>query len=145
MGFTTGFVCSIFRSHSPLSLQPSCVRDFTDALHQLGGLTLTTSLVYLSLLSHRQNRVQQAHLLRQQATVLNSIIDPAPAELPQIDQEVRGGVLETAKDRWNTELEHLVRRAYNTDWGRVREGVEQLGGQAWRRLQGQVEEVNKSL
>jgi hypothetical protein len=33
---------------------------------------------------------------------------------------VRAGLLEQAKDRWNTEIEGMVRRIYDTDWNHVR-------------------------
>jgi altered-inheritance-of-mitochondria protein 5 len=39
-----------------------------------------------------------------------------------------------AKDRWNRELEGAIRRAYETDWRRVREGTEDRIGEIVRRL-----------
>lgn len=52
-----------------------------------------------------------------------------------------GGRAEVLKDRWNREVEGLVRRASEVEWGRVWERVE--GGVAWgvgrvRRMGGEV-------
>jgi altered-inheritance-of-mitochondria protein 5 len=35
-------------------------------------------------------------------------------------KEVPAGVVEMAKDRWNREIEGLLRGAYETDWNAVR-------------------------
>lgn len=94
MGFTTGF---------------------------LGGLTLTYSLVYLSVYVHRSNRTYQSLLLRQQAQLLNSKIDPPEAEYePPAYRIEQAGLEEQLKDRWNREVEGLVRKAQTTDWEAVR-------------------------
>jgi len=58
-------------------------------------------------------------------------------------REVRTGILETAKDRWNSELEILVKRAYNTDWGMVRESLENGVGAIWRLSQRVGKEVER--
>jgi len=50
-------------------------------------------------------------------------VDPQPATAPPVAREVRTGLVESAKDRWNGEVEGLVRRVQGTDWGVVREGV----------------------
>ena len=111
---------------------------------QLGGVTLTTSIIYLSLSAHRANRVNQALILRQQSLVLNHIVEPEPPEPPQVAREVRAGILETAKDRWNAELETFVRRIYNTDWGFVRERAEDRMRTLWRRTSQEVKELEKN-
>lgn len=55
-----------------------------------------------------------------------------PAALP-IDREVPAGLLETAKDRWNTELESNVRKLQNMDWDAARERMEEGVSSVWRR------------
>lgn len=94
MGFTTGF---------------------------LGGLTLTYSLLYLSVYVHRSNRTYQSLLLRQQARLLNAKIDPPEPEYePPAYRVEQAGLEEQLKDRWNREIEILVRKAQTTDWEAVR-------------------------
>ena len=94
MGFTTGF---------------------------LGGLTLTYSLLYLSVYIHRSNRTYQSTLLRQQARLLNGKIDPPEPEYEAPAYRIeQAGLEEQLKDRWNREVETLVRKAQTTDWEAVR-------------------------
>ena len=108
MGFTTGF---------------------------LGGATLTYSLLYLSLHIHRANRNVQKTLLAQQSTLLNSVVEPLPpAPEPPAYELRRGGLAEELKDRWNREVEKLVRNVQQTDWERVRENAEDIIAAAWARL-----------
>ncbi|KAJ9651897.1 hypothetical protein H2198_008861 [Neophaeococcomyces mojaviensis] len=108
MGFTTGF---------------------------LGGLTLTYSLLYLSVYIHRSNRTHQSLLLRQQARLLNSKIDPPEPEydLPAYRVE-KAGLEEELKDRWNREVETWVRKAQNTDWEAVRIRWEHRLGNVWDKI-----------
>lgn len=83
----------------------------------LGGITLTYSVIYLSVYVHRQNRTYQSTLLRQQAHLLNSKIDPAEPEYePPAYRIEQAGLEEQFKDRWNREVENLVRKAQTTDW-----------------------------
>jgi len=51
-----------------------------------------------------------------------------------VAREERAGLMETAKDRWNGELEGLVRRAYGLDWKRVRGEVRGRAEGIWRRV-----------
>lgn len=46
---------------------------------------------------------------------------------------MRAGVLETAKDRWNAELESNVRKVQNIDWNGVRERMEESVSAVWRK------------
>jgi MICOS complex subunit MIC12 len=108
MGFTTGF---------------------------LGGATLTYSLLYLGLYIHRANRNVQRSLLSQQATILNSVVEPLPPLPEPPAYEVRrAGIAEELKDRWNREVEKLVRNVQQTDWTAVREDAEQKIAGAFNRL-----------
>jgi len=109
MGFTTGF---------------------------LGGLTLTYSVLYLTLYVHRSNRQIQHTVLSQQSVLLNSVAEPLPPlpEPPAYDVR-KVSLTETLKDRWNAEIEGLVRRAEETDWNAVRERWEGRLGSVWGKLQ----------
>ncbi|KAH8730152.1 hypothetical protein GQ44DRAFT_607337 [Phaeosphaeriaceae sp. PMI808] len=97
MGFTTGF---------------------------LGGVTLTSAVLYLTISMHTQTRMQQAALLRQQRQVLADFYEPKQPEPEPTPRVVPVGLVEMAKDRWNRSLEESIRKVYNTDWRRVREEAE---------------------
>ncbi|KAJ8107683.1 hypothetical protein OPT61_g8699 [Boeremia exigua] len=90
----------------------------------LGGFTLTSAILYLSISLHAQNRATQAALLRQQRNVLTKFYEPKEPEREPRAREVPIGLAEMAKDRWNRVLEETVQAAYNTDWRRVRESAE---------------------
>lgn len=113
MGFTTGFT---------------------------GGVTLTLSLAYLSVLAHQRTREQQGSALRAQALALQGLIDPLPPLPPPTRSEVaaaqRAKTVEVVKDRWNTEIENAVRWVQHTDWVQVREGLEDTASRAWARAFG---------
>ncbi|KAF2127303.1 hypothetical protein P153DRAFT_368614 [Dothidotthia symphoricarpi CBS 119687] len=102
----------------------------------LGGFTLTSAILYLSISMHTQNRVTQAALLRQQRGVLTAFVEPKQPQPEPTSRVVDAGLAEMAKDRWNRELEQVVQKVYNTDWRRVRENAED-------RLGALVENVRK--
>ncbi|KAI1105080.1 hypothetical protein F4804DRAFT_305070 [Jackrogersella minutella] len=108
MGFTTGFT---------------------------GGVTLTLSIAYLTVLAHQRSREHQAAILRQQTRLLTGIIDPLPPVLPPTRSEVaaaeRAHFIEKAKDRWNAELEGAVHWAQSKDWDDVREDLETAAARIW--------------
>lgn len=137
MGFTTGFV----RPCRP----PTLPFNSTNTPHQLGGITLTTTLLYLSLNLHTRNRVHQAALLHQQSLLLTNIVEPRPPLPPPTSREVRTGIWESAKDRWNAELEGGVRKLQRTDWGDVRDRMEEGVGRVWRRAFAGAEEGVKKV
>jgi altered-inheritance-of-mitochondria protein 5 len=87
---------------------------------QLGGVTLTTSILYLAVAFHRQSRQRQAHVLQQQELLLRNVVDPQPLPPPTTAREPRAGLAERAKDMWNAEIEGLVRRVYEQDWNAAR-------------------------
>lgn len=64
-------------------------------------------------------------MLSQQSAVLLNIVEPQPLQPPPTLREVRGGFVEMAKDRWNAEIEGLLRRTYDKDWSKARVGVEE--------------------
>jgi len=101
----------------------------------LGGATLTYSILYFSLSLHRANRSYQHTLLSQQSVLLNSVVEPLPPPPEPPAYTVKtAGLVEVLKDKWNAEVEGLVRRAQHTDWNQVRERVENGAGVVWRRL-----------
>jgi len=91
-------------------------------------VTLTLGVAYLAVLAHERNRQAQAQALRSQARVLNGLLEPTPLPPPQsraeLAREERSTLSETAKDRWNAEVENAVRWVQKTDWDEVREGME---------------------
>ncbi|KAI0133936.1 hypothetical protein BJ170DRAFT_574444 [Xylariales sp. AK1849] len=115
MGFTTGFT---------------------------GGVTLTLSLAYLTVLAHQRNRERQSAILRGNTTLISSLTDPLPPVYPPTRAELaakgRANLLETAKDKWNAEVEGTVRWAQETDWDEVRENVETAVGRLWAKAFGEV-------
>ncbi|KAK6441461.1 hypothetical protein LTR95_002317 [Oleoguttula sp. CCFEE 5521] len=116
---------------------------FTTGL--LGGITLTTSLLYLSLRLHTDNRAHQSALLRQQSTLLQNIVAPPPPTPAPLPREVRAGVLESAKDRWNAELERNVRSVQNVDWEEWGRWAEDGVSRVWRRaFKGSREAVDRA-
>ncbi|OTB09226.1 hypothetical protein M426DRAFT_134786 [Hypoxylon sp. CI-4A] len=117
MGFTTGFT---------------------------GGVTLTLSIAYLTVLAHQRSREHQAAVLRQQTRLLSGIVDPLPPTLPPTRAEIaaaeRANLIERAKDRWNSEVEGAVHWAQNKDWDEVREGVETAVSRLWARALGDTQD-----
>ncbi|KAK5724682.1 hypothetical protein LTR15_004729 [Elasticomyces elasticus] len=105
---------------------------FTTGL--LGGFTLTTALIHISLSIHARNRVTQSARLHQQSLLLNQIVDGPPQPLPPSSpREVQAGLFETVKDRWNAELEGNVKKLQSTDWDGVRNQMEEGVSRVWRR------------
>ncbi|KAF4837302.1 hypothetical protein CGCTS75_v001589 [Colletotrichum tropicale] len=109
MGFTTGFT---------------------------GGVTLTLGVAYLTVLAHQRNREAQSHILRSQNHVLSSLLEPnlrLPPPLTRSEQSVkdRENLVESAKYRWNKEVENAVRWAQRTDWAEVRETLEGNVARLW--------------
>ncbi|KAI1090019.1 hypothetical protein F5B19DRAFT_494844 [Rostrohypoxylon terebratum] len=117
MGFTTGFT---------------------------GGVTLTLSIAYLTVLAHQRSREHQAAVLRQQTYLLSSIIDPLPPALPPTRAEIaaaeRAHFTEKAKDRWNSEVEGAVRWAQSKNWDEVREDAEAALSRLWAKAFSEAQE-----
>jgi altered-inheritance-of-mitochondria protein 5 len=115
--------------------------------YQLGGFTLTASILYLSTELHTRNRVHQADLLRQQARLISNLYAPDPPLPSHPDRRIQAGIWETAKDKWNAALEREVRTVQNVDWTRVSESLEQSVGnlftRVWERGRDGVKEVGK--
>lgn len=98
-------------------------------------MTLTYSLLYFSLYVHRANRSVQRTLLSQQATLLNSVVEPAPPLPDPPAYEVRkAGLGEQLKDRWNAEVERMVRNFQETDWAEKRAVLEEQAARLWARV-----------
>ncbi|KAK7220582.1 hypothetical protein V2G26_008585 [Clonostachys chloroleuca] len=107
-----------------------------------GGVALTLSVAYLSVLAHQRNREQQGASLRAQAIAIHGLIDPLPAPLPPTRSEVaaaqRLSSIEVAKDRWNYEVENAVRWVQRSDWSEIREGVEDGIANLWANAFGEA-------
>ena len=116
-----------------MGLEAGDPRWLTEYSTQTGGVTLTLSLAYLAVLTHQRNRRSQGDILRTQANVLNIISHdpsskqsaplPTPSRLELAAQE-RAHFVQTAKDRWNAEIEGAVQWAQTQDWAAVRESAE---------------------
>ncbi|KAK0635641.1 hypothetical protein B0T17DRAFT_503152 [Bombardia bombarda] len=102
-----------------------------------GGVTLTLGLAYLAVSSHERNRQSQADILRAQTRVVNTLVhDPSttslrsnpssllPPSRAELEAQRRSHFVETAKDKWNAEIEGAVRWAQTQDWNSVRESAE---------------------
>lgn len=114
-------------------------------------MTVTLGIAYLTVLAHERNRQAQAQALRSQSRVLNSLLEPAPITPPrsrtELAREERSTFVETAKDRWNDEVENAVRWVQRKDWNEVRESVEdsvaRLLGSGLQKSREEIEEVEK--
>lgn len=71
--------------------------------------------------------------------MLNNIVDPPPLTSPPVAREVRAGLIETGKDRWNREIESLVRKVQTTDWHAVRDDAEEKIVAVYRRARDSVQ------
>lgn len=125
-----------------------------------GGITLTLSLTYLALATHARNRQNQSDILRSSTGVLNSLAsDPSlprrhpspttdalyPPSRAELAARKQQDFIETAKSRWNAEIENAVRWAQNQDWTSVREDAgERVIGMAKRVDVHEVEEQVKA-
>ncbi|KAL7923634.1 hypothetical protein ACQKWADRAFT_288885 [Trichoderma austrokoningii] len=114
-----------------------------------GGVTLTLSLAYLSVLAHQRSREAQSRSIRTQTLMIQHLLDPIPQPLPPTRSEVaaaqREAAVEVAKNRWNSEVENAVRWVQHTDWDEVREGMESRIAYLYAKATGQsVEEVLKA-
>lgn len=92
----------------------------------IGGLTLTSATLYLSLAAHQRNRASQSAAVRQQSLILNSLVDAdlAPPEPHPRYVAARSSLTEAWKDRWNTEIENMARWGNDFRWDNVRATVE---------------------
>jgi altered-inheritance-of-mitochondria protein 5 len=116
-----------------------------------GGVTVTLGVAYLTVLAHERNRQAQAQALRSQSRVLNTLCEPEPISPPrsraELAREERSTLTETAKDRWNEEVENAVRWVQRKDWNEVRGSLEDsvsrlLGGGLQKSREG-IDEVEK--
>ena len=104
---------------------------------------MTSGILYLTLSAHHRNRSRQATILRQQSLLLTNIVEPFPIPPPPTSREARLNWTETAKDRWNGEIESFVRRVQTTDWNVVRERWEDRIVGVWRAAANRVKEEGK--
>ena len=98
-------------------------------------MTLTYSVLYLTIYLHKANRNIQGTLLRQSHILLNSVVEPLPSAPEPPAYELRkAGLVEELKDRWNSEIEKMVRNIQETDWHEKREQAEHRIANAWSNL-----------
>jgi altered-inheritance-of-mitochondria protein 5 len=133
-------------------LSAQFVHPLTVLVSQTGGVTLTLSLAYLAVLTHQRNRQTQSDILRAQNSVLHALVhDPAssPASPTSLSTTTvpEHHILETAKSRWNAEIEAAVRWAQTKDWDEVREDAEGVLARLWGTVSGSPagEEVKKDV
>lgn len=92
-------------------------------------------MAYLTVLAHERNRQAQALALRSQSRVLQNLYEPEPVSPPrsraEFAREERSTFIETAKERWNEEVENAVRWVQTKDWNEVREGIEGSVARLW--------------
>ncbi|KAK3378277.1 hypothetical protein B0H63DRAFT_242870 [Podospora didyma] len=102
-----------------------------------GGVTLTLGVTYLALAAHERNRQTQADILRTQARVVHTLATPTSTYASSDDDALilrpsrrelamqeRSHFIESAKDRWNAEIEGAVRWAQTKDWTATFESAE---------------------
>ncbi len=83
--------------------------------------------------------------------MLHNLLEPVPLPPPQsraeLAREERSTLIETAKDRWNEEVETAVRWVQRTDWNEMREGMEgaisRLLGSGLQNPQDGIDDVEK--
>ncbi|KAK0108345.1 hypothetical protein ONS95_003160 [Cadophora gregata] len=84
--------------------------------------------------------------------MLDRLLHPTPLPSPQsraeFAREERSTLVETAKDRWNAEVENAVRWVQRTDWNDMRESIEgsaaRLLGGGLQKSRDVVEEAEKA-
>ncbi|KEY65005.1 hypothetical protein S7711_07345 [Stachybotrys chartarum IBT 7711] len=107
-----------------------------------GGVTVTLSVAYFSVLAHQRIREQQGQILRSQALAVQNVIDPIPAPLPPSRREIaaaqRATATEVVKDRWNHEVQNAAWWLQHKDWDEVREGIEENVAHLWTRVFGEA-------
>lgn len=92
-------------------------------------MTVTLGIAYLTVLAHERNRNAQGANLRTQTSLLNTLLlsDPSLAYSDpdaETGRTSRATLVETAKDRWNAEIQNAVRWVQGAEWGNMKEGME---------------------
>lgn len=95
---------------------------------------------------HQNNtRATQRALLAQQRAHLTQTYDPVPPPPEPRARAENVGLTEMAKDRWNAEVERLVRWGNNVEWDEVREQMEVGVGRVWNKLQAAKEPAGEGI
>lgn len=150
MGFFTGFVSrtSDVLLSVILALTLSCPT-------QTGGVTVTLSVAYFTLLAHRRTRLAQCERLRECTRTLEGTLEATPdlllsrgtdkssdaasrrpSRLELAAARRRADLIESAKDAWNAEVSAAVRKAQDVDWVGLRENAEGAAVALWRTIFG---------
>jgi MICOS complex subunit MIC12 len=105
-------------------------------------VTLTLSLAYFTVLAHQRNREHQSRILRAQTTLISGLTDPLPPAYRPTRAELaaaeRANLIESAKDRWNAEVQGAAHWVQEQDWDEVREGVETAVGRLIAKASGKA-------
>ena len=101
-----------------------CALVRLDAI-QVIGAGLTGSILSFALFQHRHNREQQSRLLRQQALLVRSIVDPRIVSVDDAERITgnRDHPTRKWKDRWNGEVENAVKWCHTLQWDDLRNGI----------------------
>lgn len=85
-----------------------------------------------------------AHDVDEVATDPSSVYGSRRKRTVMRDRELQAqGIVETAKEMWNTGLERWVRKVQNTDWGVVRETIEERAGYAYGLARREARELER--
>ncbi|MDI1487310.1 MAG: hypothetical protein OHK93_006579 [Ramalina farinacea] len=107
----------------------------------ISGFTLTSTIIYLSLLHHQRSRSHQASILHASSQRLETLINPQlTSNLATMHDEnysgglregihdyrlVERGYMERFKDGWNRELGAGMQRVLGSNFGSVGRAVEE--------------------
>ncbi|KAL1973092.1 hypothetical protein VTN31DRAFT_6634 [Thermomyces dupontii] len=115
----------------------------------LGGFTLTSSVLVVSLQVHRSLRQQQRHAICEQTQILSDLASPlgayyrrfATENQPQardnVVPEKRPSAEDLLKHQWNEEVKKLARRALTLRWEEVQHTAVQGFGAIARLVKGE--------
>lgn len=116
-------------------------------------MTVTLAVAYYAVQCHERNRQAQAVNLRLATRTLNSIFEPPTEPLGPTRSELlraeRSSILESVKDRWNSEIERAVRSIQNTNWEEIRqardEAIAKVLGDSLEGARHGIENAEKSI
>ncbi|KAJ5131785.1 hypothetical protein N7448_005943 [Penicillium atrosanguineum] len=106
------------------------------------GFALTTSLLYITLQVHKETRLEQRKIIREQVDRINylaassgaydrrfePLYTPRRLEDRAARRSEESDMKEVLKHRWNKEVEKLARKAHETRW----EDVTDTATEGWK-------------
>lgn len=105
---------------------------------QLGGFAFTSSVLYVTVHVHRSTRIAQRKAIREQVDQIDWLVSSSgaydrhnlPVDIPrrrreelEAQKQAEPTMKEILKQRWNTEVENLTRKAYETRWQDIRDAT----------------------